>query len=274
MNTRNYLESKCLTWLRNRGFFLFILIGLNLSCQLVSPKEKEDEANVKKIIDTNINFAQKRIDEGEPEQALAALRPILKNYPENASLLNMVGLTYLALSRPVQAKAFFKRAYKSEKSPTYALNLSSALIMTDSYIEAQKVLNPHIKENKYPHAERLYHNYALAYEKRKLTNKAIHFYNKALNENPSYYLSNFRLGKIYQSLHQKEAARTAFESAHNSCKICFEPLNELCLIYINEGQFAKASDLLRGFLANKEITKEGREQANKLLSLSSKNESH
>ena len=129
MNTRSYPELKFLTWLRNRVFFIFVLAGLNLSCQLMSPKEKEKEANIQKIIDTNIEYAQKRMDEGNPEQALQTLRPILLKFPDNAPLLNMIGLTYLAMSRPTQAKLYFKKAYKKDKKPAYALNLSSALII-------------------------------------------------------------------------------------------------------------------------------------------------
>ena len=269
MNTRSTLELKFLTWLKNRVIFLFMLVGLNLSCQHVNPKAKEQEANIQKIIDTNIAYAQKRMDEGDPEQALSALRPLLTNFPDNAPLLNMIGLTYLSMSRTAQAKVYFRRAYKKDKNPSYALNLSSALIMTNSYAEAERTLESHIKEKKYQYMERFYHNYALTFENRQNYQRAIEYYNKALDENPSYYLSNIRLGNIYKILHQKESALSSYESAYNSCKICFEPVSELCHLYIDAGELAKANEMLRGFLANKEITKEGREQAQKLLSLSS-----
>ena len=182
----------------------------------------------------------------------------------------MLGITYLSLSKAAHARSFFEKAYKKDKNPMYALNLSSALISLGLYAKAESVLVPQIKEKTYKFIERVYHNYALTFEMRKNFNKAIHYYNKALDENPSYYLSNLRLGKIYLETKKKSSALSVFKKALDSCHVCFEPVNEVVMLYIEQGSYAKANDTLRQFLANKEISEESKNQANKLLLLSSK----
>jgi predicted Zn-dependent protease len=236
----------------------------------VSPSEEEKQSSIQKIVDTNIAFAQKQIDAGKPEQALEALRPLLRNFPDNAALLNILGITYLALSRAEQAKTYFQKAYKKEKAPGYALNLSSALISLGDYLEAEKVLLEHVTAKTYAYMERIYHNYGLTFEKRKRYKKALAFYNKALDENPSYYLSNLRIGAIYKKFHKKQAAFSAFEKAYQSCQICIDALSELCKIYFQNGQYAKSSQMLREFLSNKDISPQSKKQARNLLILSNK----
>ncbi len=267
MNTPYSQNLKFLSGLKTKTIFSIFLLSL-YSCQHLSD---EKEASIQKIVETNINFAQKQVDLGKPEEALQALRNLRETFPDNASIFNMMGICYLALSRPAQAKAYFQKAYKKEALTIYALNLSSSLISTGAYVQAQKLLDKTLRDKSYPYKERIFHNYALTFEKRKLYKKAIYYYNKALDENPSYYLSSFRLGKIYLNLNQKQSARKTFETAYHSCQICIEPIRELSLLYLESGEAAKASALLQDFLANKEITKEGRDEAKKLLSLSSKN---
>lgn len=257
--------------LKNRTFFLFLLFALNMACQSVAPDAEEKETKLQKIIESNISYAQKQIDLGKTEHALQTLRPILKDNPDSALLQNMVGITYLALSRPAQAKIYFNKAYQIEKNPAYALNLSSALIALNSLQSAERLLIPYIQDKDYQYIERMYHNYALIFEKRKNYKKAIHYYNLALDENPSYYLSNLRLAKIYQTLKQSLKARTCYEKAYQSCRVCYDAVSELSLIYIESGEYSKATSMLGEFLANKEISDQSREEAKKLLTLSNRN---
>ncbi len=259
-----------LTVLKNRTIFLFVPVWLNLSCQTFRVQSDEKESNTQKIVETNLNFAQKQIDSGQPEHALQTLRPLLNQFPENSPLLNMVGISYLALSNPAHAKLFFKKAYDFDKNPMYALNLSSSLIAEGSFQAAENILKKMIEEKSYPLIERVYHNYALTFEKRKNYKKAIEYYTKALDENPSYYLSNIRLGKVFQLMNARDSAKLAFEKALATCAVCFEPVSEVCIMYFDEGNYAKASSLLQHFLSNKEISTENRSQAKSLLNLASK----
>lgn len=260
---------KILRALKNRIIFLFICSALYTSCQTAGP-DAEKENNAEKILETNVSFAQKQIDAGKPDQALQVLRPLLSTYPDHPMLHNMLGITYLALSRAAHARIFFEKAYKIDKNPMYALNLSSALIALGSYAKAEKILTPHVKEKKYKNIERIYHNYALTFEMRKIFNKAIRYYNKALDENPSYYLSNLRLGKIYLRMQKKTLALSNFKKSMDICRVCFEPVNDVVMIHLEEGSYAKANEVLRQFLANKEISDESKNQANKLFLLTSK----
>ncbi len=262
-----------LTGLKNRIIFLFMPVWLN-SCQSFQPSAELKDSNNQKIIETNLTFAQKQIDAGQPQNALQTLRPLVRSFPQNPSLLNMVGLSYLALSNAAYARNYFQQAYAIDKDPMYALNLSSALIAEGSFVEAESVLQKLLKEKSYPYSERVYHNYALLFEKRKKYRKAVSYYTKAVNENPSYYLSHLRLGKIYQLERNRTSAKLAYEKAANACSLCFEPVQEASLIYLDEGNFKKASALLQHFLANKEISSDNRSQARSLLGLAQKMNRH
>ncbi len=261
-----YKRFSVLTHVFNRGLFVFILLWPNVSCMTLEPQAEKD-VNADKLLETNYNFAQKQIDTGQPEHALQTLRPLLTQFPDKPSLLNMVGLSYLALSNPLRAKIFFQKALNLEKNPTYALNLSSAHIALGSYRAAEKLLEPLLKDKTYPYKERLYHNYALTFEKRKNYKKAILLYNKAIDENPSYYLSHIQLGKIYQTTHQKQPAVLSYEKAVRSCPVCFDAVHELVLLLIENKEFSRASTLLSKFMTTKDTSERNKAQAKNLLSL-------
>lgn len=261
-----YKRFSVLTRVFYKGFFAFVLLWPNVACTTLDP-QSDKEVNADKLLETNYNFAQKQIDTGQPEHALQTLRPLLTQFPDKPSLLNMVGLSYLALSNPLRARVFFQKALNLEKNPTYALNLSSAHIALGSYRAAEKLLEPLLKDKNYPYKERLYHNYALTFEKRKNYKKAILLYNKAIDENPSYYLSYVQLAKIYKNTHQRHSAVLSYEKAVRSCPICFDAVHELALLLIEDKQFTRVSTLLTQFLSVKDASEGNKTQAKNLLSL-------
>lgn len=256
--------------LKNLNFRLFFFVFsffLFSACQSFDSGTLEKEQRIGKILDTNIEFAQKHIDAGNPERALQNLRPLNRKFPGRARLLNMMGITYLALLRPQHAKHYFEKAYEAKAEGMYLLNLSSALIEMGAYREAQEVLRTALKEGQYPYLERLYHNYALSFEKMRQFKKAVSYYKKALHENPIYYLSSYRLGKIYKSFKKLKSAKLHFEDAKKSCRTCFEPIKELYLLEMDAGRYVSAARLLKGYLEQKDIPKNRKEEVKDLLSV-------
>lgn len=222
------------------------------------------------LIETRLNFAQKQIDSGQPENALQVLRPLLREAPKLAKVHNMAGIAFLALSKLKRAQSFFNAAYRLEKNPSYALNLSSALIAAGSFASAKKLLAALLNEGSYAYKERIYHNYAYIMESEGNTEEAIRTYNKALDENPSYFLSNLRLGKLYEQKKRPHQALSAFQQAAKVCAVCYEPVREIAMFHLKAKVPDQAKKVLNEFLANKEVTAADKASAEKLLKLASK----
>ncbi|MBI2601990.1 MAG: tetratricopeptide repeat protein [Deltaproteobacteria bacterium] len=255
--------------MRYQSFLNLLVWGslfLSVSCQTGSETRQD---KLQEIVDTKLGFAQKQIDAGKPEHALQVLRPLLREFPKDAKVHNMAGIAFLALAKPIRAQSFFKAAYKLEKSPSYALNLSSALLAAGSFSSAHKLLKA-LLDGSYEYKERIYHNMALVMENEGKTDEAIHLYSTALDENPSYFLSNIRLGKLYDQTKRPRLALSAFQQASKTCVVCFEPVHEIVMLYLKAKAPEKAKKVLLDFVANKEVAKEDRESAQKLLKLASR----
>lgn len=242
-----------------------------MACQTIH-KNQDVERN-QQVLAAQKSLIIDFINKGAPQIAYKELRKILIKYPQDADFLNLMGLTQLALENADRAVNFFKKSYKSSPRTSVALNLSSAYIELNKNGSAIKVLkniltNP--PQGPYAHPERIYHNIALAYERIKKYSKSIRFYKKALSENPSYYLSLMRLGKIYELQKDYSEATKIFIKAKIACIKCFDPVNALALRYIATGQYTKANKVVRKFALRNDIRKDEKQRASKLMSMITK----
>ena len=115
--------------------------------------------------------------------------------------------------------------------------------------------------------ERLWHNYALVFEKQNILNEAVKSYKKALKINPNFLLTLLRLGKIYKRLNKPRTSYRYFQKAGHLCPSCFEAINEIAVRQINIGKYAKAVKILKKFIRNKKNSEKNRADAKNLLSL-------
>lgn len=247
---------------------LLLLTSLMLcsfSCQTWGPSAAEKQ-NKASLIETKIQLIQHELDQGKPEVAIQMLKPLVDEEPDDPLSLNMMGLAYLALANHQKAQFYFEKAYKLSQDPAYALNLSSALISEGSYKKAREVLLE-AQNLKYMYKERIYHNFALTFEKTKQFDKAEKYYKKAVVENPSYYLSFIRLGYIYRQTKKIPQAIQAYQKAHQFCQSCFEPVQELVYLKMESKDYQVARGLIEEFLKAKNIGNAERQEAKNLHSL-------
>ncbi len=123
------MNMKLLTWVALNLSIFAIIPALNAQqpaanpAAVVSPTQAGTEVrpplNARDVaIDrAKILMAEKRYDAG-----ILAYGDLLKSEPKNALFMNMIGIAYLNMSNYGQAKKYFERAVKADKSYSSAVN--------------------------------------------------------------------------------------------------------------------------------------------------------
>lgn len=208
----------------NIRVLLLASIIWNYGCQSI---KKDQNAEDPEVANSVQNVAISLLNKGKPDMALKELNNYYISYKENGAILNLMGLTYLALKEPVKAEKFFISSIEVFDSPAKQLNLSSALIYQKNFKEALKVLGkmePNIMES-YSYPERVYHNLGIVHQKQKKLKKGIKYYQKALKYNQTFLPSLIKLAQIYYSYSSKPKKSFQFiERARGVCPECYIPL--------------------------------------------------
>ncbi len=252
--------------------FLFCFLLLEPACISLDQISASNTITKKdELLLAELRLVKLHLDQGDPSTAWSFLRPLTKIHADSSKVLNLAGITHLSLRNHKEALKYFEAAYKIDKDPAAALNISSTLIALGQYHKARELLIALLdKDSGYPFKERILHNIGLSLHRQGKLKIAQKYYNRALVENPSYYLSAFQLARIYQKLRKKNLAIKQFKSAIALCKSCFEPVKVLASIYLKEGYQKQAEKVVQDYLKLKEISPIDEKSAHKLLALAQK----
>src|SRR5690606_12651004 len=102
----------------------------------------------------------------------------------------------------------------------FALNLAAAMIENGDHDQAIRLLDALTKTKDtadYLSKERIYHNLGYAYERSGKLPSSERWYRKAIDTNPSYFLSHLGLGRIYERMSRPAMARMAYTQASDFC---------------------------------------------------------
>ncbi len=209
-------------------------------------------------------------DVGKPVQALATLRPMLREFPDDAGLQNLMGLTQLALHNPPRAIRHFLAAYKTDHAVATGLNLSSAYIETGDYDKAVKLLSALSKQaerDDYQYKERIFHNIGLTYAKQKRAALAEKWYQQAIEENPTFFPSHLELARLYETTGRPAMAMKAYRRSIDYCLICFEPVQSLTTLYVKNNRYADARRILVSFGRQEGASPDDVKKASRMLKM-------
>lgn len=236
------------------------------ACQTLTTS-KENVETKDDILLTQKNIILHYLNQGEPRKAHEELRRLLKQYPEDSQLLNLMGLTQMSFIHFKKAEEFFRRAIQIDRQATYELNLSSSLIEQGKSSQALHVLKKisTSKEDAYRYPERVFHNIGYAYERQNKSKSAIQYYRKALYENPNHYPSLLQLARLYQRVKMNPSAEIFYAQARQICPTCLEPTKSLALLKIAKGEKEEGKRILREYLIQK-ITPSDKNIISQLLS--------
>lgn len=252
------------------GIALVIILSFQLvGCQTPDTAKSElSEEKVKRVEADQNGMVIAAVENGEPERGLMIARQLLQTRKDDADLHNLQGLCYMALKNPVAAIHSFRKAYSLENKTAFALNLSSALIENGDHDQALRLLEAMTKSKKsqeYVKKERIYHNIGYAYERTGKYPSSERWYRKALDSNPSYFLSHMGIARVFERTNRPSMARMAYTQASDFCAVCFDPVEPLVKLYINARQPREATGVITRFLRNPEVRSEDRARANALL---------
>ena len=199
---------------------------------------------------TDLSIARAFIEGGNPDKAMFELRSVLEKEPSNPQAHALMGLTQLALDNPNKAVQHLEIAWKLDQKPESALNLSSAYIQNKQYDQAQKIITKGLSLKSNPpdrNKERFYQNLGLLAERKGSLVAAEKAYRKALEENPTFYISRYSLATILEEKHKPEEAKKHWEIARSSCPGCFDATNHLVKYYMAKGDIRTALGLVQDY---------------------------
>jgi len=223
----------------------------------------------KEILDSQKAIVHNALDNGDARLAHQTLRKLISDFPNDASLQNLMGLTQLSMKNSARAVKHFQNAYKIDKKPGSALNLSSALIEMGDYNKAIATIREAMdqKGDPYQFKERFFHNLAYAHLKQKKTTKAENYFKSAIEENPSFYPSHLELARLHRQLGRSALATRSYREAMDYCQTCLDPIAELTTLFAKAGRFSEASDILIKYSKVQGVTEADRKKAASLLNL-------
>jgi Tfp pilus assembly protein PilF len=227
--------------------FAFSLILAAAGCQTLNDNQNK---SVKPDSNTDLSVAEAFLEGGRPDKAMYELRTLLEREPRNAKAHTLMGLSQLALKNPRKAIEHLENAWKLEAKPEHALNLSSAYLENNQLESAQKIIvaGLSLKEKPaYRNKERFYHNLGLIAERKGSLVAAEKSYKRALEENPTFYLSRARLAQILEEKKKFDQAKDHWEMARSSCPGCFEAVERLSSYYRNKGNIRTALGLVKDY---------------------------
>jgi Tfp pilus assembly protein PilF len=247
---------------------IFSLTFLNLACQ--TDKVVKTPAKSQEVLETQKTLARSHLDAGKPDAALQLLRSMQRDHPDDPTVQNLLGLTHLAMRNAPRAARHFAKAYKLDKSPGMALNLSSAYIESGDFEKSTRLLLAMIKTKEfqaYLHKERAYHNLGYSFERLSQNSKAEEWYQEALDENPAFFPSHLELARLYERTGRPAMAAQSYLRANDHCHVCFEPVYALTMLYVKMNRPTDARKILVRFGKTDGIAAADRQKAKELLNM-------
>ena len=246
--------------------WIWVGLGLGVGCQSLSLNEEANSKATTELLEAKLALVMTHLEHNQQEAALQEIRSLLRESPDAYQVLAVAGIVYLFYSRAETATEYLEKAYKLHPVSDMGLNLSAAYLAGHRMQEARTLLQRLLVDEKYENRERIFHNLGLTYEEEGIFAAAEMNYQKALMENPTYYLSHYRLGLLYGKNGKNPQAMDSLSRAISLCPACYEPVQALANMYMDGKQQTKAVALVSQFLEEKNTPAPVRQQAQELLS--------
>jgi Tfp pilus assembly protein PilF len=229
------------------------IVALITGCQTLAPRSPKAEIDP---VEQALRLASEALQAGHADQALRELRPISRKNPDHVEVNSLMGLIQLSLKNTTRAQEHFAKAWQAKKNVGNGLNLASALIEGRQYRSAEKILTALTRtaeEENYAYRERIWHNLAIVAVNTKRPKTAEKWFKKALQENPTFYLSLYHYGNLLLASKRTEPAMAQWRVASSACPVCAEPIEAMTTQLIARGNFKEAQRLVSEFRKQENI---------------------
>ena len=245
--------------------FLFAYISASLvACQTLDT----DKPSAASTQETKKQIVINSLDSGQATQALKEVRALLAESPDDPEVLNLHGLVQLALRNTNKSIESLDKARQLQpENMTFTLNLSSALIQAQQFSKATTLLKDALASDaakSYLYRERLYHNLGLISELSGDSVRAERWYGKALEENPTNFMTLLKMARIYETTHRSRLALDKLETAKAACVRCPEPVESIVRILVKEKRLKEARNAVDSFEKNEALTEDDSRRISKM----------
>ena len=236
------------------------------ACQSISYPENVNNKVSAELLEAKLSLVMTHLESNQGDTALQEIRSLLRESPDAYQVLTVAGVVYLFFSKPQIAIGYLEKAYKLHPASEVGLNLSAAYLASHRLSDAKVLLLHLLSDEKYENRERVYHNLGVAFEEEGQLASAEEKYLQSLAENPTYYISHYRLGLIYGKSGKARQAAESLTKAISFCSACYEPVQALATLYLEAKQPAKAVSLVAKFLKEQNMPVPIKKEAQALLS--------
>ena len=228
------------------GFFT--LLALLFAGCASTPKDTPQSRNET----ASLELARQLVGQGEYQRAVQFLLPRSRQEDAPAEVHSLLGISFLGLNNPNVALKSFQTALKVDGGDDDArLNMGYTLILLGKLKESRVAFDEIVKRKKYLSMEKVHLNIGLSYLQEKNCQKALTYFNNALEIDPTYSAPYFNIGKCQTSAGRLREAQASFQRAVDFCPDCSEPLLELALVSARLGEKKKALAQLESLFRSK-----------------------
>lgn len=182
--------------------------------------------------------ALSKVRAGDKKEAEKMLRKLLKAFPTNDAVLNVLGAVLLD-KKPIESSQLLKQAVKSNPINIDAwINLSSALKRRGQLNEALETIQKARDIN--PDRADIAYNTANIYLALGRYQDAEKAFSEAIEKDPNMTIAHFNLGNLFYEKRQIKKARAAFEKALEINPDFVPALINVGNLTADEGLFAEA----------------------------------
>ena len=242
------------------------IVVLIAGCQTLAPTPPKAQIDP---VEQALRLASEALQAGHADQALRELRPISRKNPDHPEVNSLMGIIQLSLKNTTRAQEHFTKAWQAKKNVGNGLNLASALIESRQYRSAEKILmslHRTAEEENYAWRERIWHNLGVIAVNTKRPKTAEKWFKRALEENPTFYLTLYHYGNLLQATKRPAAAMAQWRIASSACPVCSEPIEAMTTQLIAQGNFAEAQKLVSEFRKQENIPPGDIERARQIQS--------
>lgn len=158
------------------------------------------------------------LEKGEYPQALQSLLEGYRLDPNNAQILNALGMTYFAQEQYQYAIDHLQKAIKKESNFSDAHNnLGRVLLSVGKFDSAEKHLKICLNDLTYPYPEKTLSNLGLLYFSKKDYVAAKEYYLRALKQNREFCPAYSQYGQTLLKMKDYEGAVLIFDRAIRIC---------------------------------------------------------
>lgn len=169
---------------------------------------------MKKISQTEIQHLMSLHQRGQDDDVINKANLLIKQYPEEIILLNLLGISYEKKGLLKEAANAYKQALKLNPNiPELNFNLGAILFSENSVEEAIKFYNKAIQLN--PNFPEVHFNLGITLQSIGQYDQAIQSYEKALQIQPGFFEAITNIGTIRQLQGRLEEAESFFKKSLN-----------------------------------------------------------